>query len=80
MGPATYLLHFNGDQFEAFLLESLDDFADELGMADAYQFVHGGSGHVIGHDEWAGYLEDEAVVGFLGIVVVRGSHVNFDLG
>ena len=43
----------------------LDDLADELEVADAHELVHGGSAHVVGHDQRSGDLEDEAIVRFL---------------
>jgi hypothetical protein len=40
-------------------------------VADSHELVHGRSGHVVGDDEGSGDLVDEAVVGFL-LVLVHG--------
>lgn len=49
----------------------LDDLAHELRVADANELVHRRAGHVVGDDEGAGHLEDEAVVRFL-LVLLHG--------
>mmetsp|Transcript_32161 Transcript_32161/g.48204 ORF Transcript_32161/g.48204 Transcript_32161/m.48204 type:complete len:209 (+) Transcript_32161:1428-2054(+) len=64
--PRSVLIHLNRGSVPL----KLDDFSDELGVSDADEFVHGGSGHVVGDYEGAGDFEDEAVVGFFGFVVV----------